>query len=91
MPPLLTKPNLNAPWWWKRTESALIFFLTGLIPIIGLSRTLSANATHDITLIYLPAALLSVKTVGVFFMGEPDGKNVENSVPPSSLNGQNDN
>lgn len=70
----LTNTNLNAPWWWKRLESGLIYLLTGLIPLTGLSQTLSKAATHDITLIYLPGAILLVKSVGIFFMGEPNPK-----------------
>ncbi len=70
---LKKKYTENAPWWWKRTESALIYFFTGLIPIVGLSRTLSQDMTHDITLIWLPGAILAVKSFGIFFMGVQEG------------------
>lgn len=68
---MASNSNLNAPWWWKRLESALIFLLTSMITLVGLSKSLSPNATHDITLIYLPGAIVFIKSVGIFFMGIP--------------------
>lgn len=64
--------EVNAPWWFKRLETALVFMFTGLIPLIGLSRTLSPAITHDLTLIVLPGLTLFVKSIGIFF-GETAG------------------
>lgn len=59
--------NVNAPWWWKRLESALVFFLTGLIPLLGLTKSLPADLTHDLTLVIIPGLILFVKTFGILF------------------------
>lgn len=59
--------EVNAPWWWKRLESSLVFLFTGLIPLVGLSKSLPQNVTHDLTLIVLPGLILLVKTFGIFF------------------------
>lgn len=59
--------EINAPWWWKRLESALVFLFTGMIPLIGLTKSLPVDWTHDITLIVLPGLILFVKAVGIFF------------------------
>lgn len=59
--------EVNAPWWWKRLESALVFLITGLIPLVGLTRTLTPEMTHDLTLIYFPGLIILVKSVGIFF------------------------
>lgn len=59
--------SVNAPWWWKRLESALVFFLTGLIPLIGLTKSLPPDLTHDLTLVVIPALILFVKTFGILF------------------------
>jgi hypothetical protein len=78
----LSKTTQNAPWWWKRLESALIFFFTSLIPLIGLSKTLPANITHDLTLIYLPGASMLIKSIGIFLMGIPAEVIEENETVP---------
>lgn len=62
--------NINAPWWWKRLETALVFFLTGLIPLFGLTKSFKPELTHDVTLVWLPGAILLVKTLGMM-LGEP--------------------
>lgn len=62
--------NVNAPWWWKRVETALVFFLTGMIPLIGLTKSIRPELAHDVTLVWLPGAILLVKTFGMF-LGEP--------------------
>ncbi len=59
--------EVNAPWWWKRLESALIFLCTGLIPLIGLTKSIPPELTHDLTLIVLPGAILFIKAIGIFF------------------------
>lgn len=63
--------NMNAPWWWKRLESALLFLFAALIPLFGNSQTLPANMKHDVCTIYMPGLIILVKAVGIFFMGEP--------------------
>jgi hypothetical protein len=62
--------NVNAPWWWKRLETALVFFLTGMIPLVGLTKSIPPDATHDITLVWLPGGILLVKFAGML-LGEP--------------------
>ncbi len=59
--------EVNAPWWWKRLESALVFLLTGTIPLLGLTKSLPPEITHDLTLVVLPGMILFVKTIGIFF------------------------
>lgn len=59
----------NAPWWWKRLESGLIFMFTGLIPLIGLSAALPTELKNDIAMVWLPGAIVSLKTLGIM-MGD---------------------
>lgn len=63
----LKNASVNSPWWWKRLESSLLFLIMGLIPLIGLSKSLSPELTHDLTLIYLPGIGVLVKSIGIFF------------------------
>jgi len=57
--------QINAPWWWKRLETAAIFFFTGMIPIVSLIQGISPVLKDNLTIVILPLLVLAVKTIGI--------------------------
>lgn len=62
--------NKPAPLWFRRLETALVFLFMGLIPLVGLTKSIPESARDDISLVLLPGLALLVKSVGIF-LGEP--------------------
>lgn len=60
----------NAPWWWKRLETALTWTFTGLIPLIGLSTLLPEDIKKEISLVALPILIIGVRGIGILITGE---------------------
>lgn len=70
--------NKPAPLWFRRLETALVFLFMGLIPIIGLTKSIPENLREDICLVLLPGLVLLTKSVGIF-LGEPIGDQKQDS------------
>ena len=64
--------NLNkpAPLWFRRLETALVFLFMGLIPLVGLTKSIPESTRDDISLVLLPGLVLLTKSIGIF-LGEP--------------------
>lgn len=65
--------NKPAPLWFRRLETALIFLIMGLIPLIGLTKSIPTNLRDDLSLVLLPGVALIVKAVGIFLGESPSG------------------
>lgn len=65
--------NKAAPLWFRRLETALVFLFMGMIPLIGMTKSISAPLREDISLVLLPGLVLVVKSIGIFLGENPSG------------------
>lgn len=72
---MIQNVNKNAPWWWKRIESA---FLVGLIPAYTGFITAIPMPDHDKVYAIAGGAFLAgiIKTIGLFLGDKQDEGNV---------------
>lgn len=68
--PIHKNINRPAPLWFRRLETASVFLLMGLIPLIGMTKSIPEDTRNDLSLVLLPGLVLLIKAIGVF-LGEP--------------------
>lgn len=65
--------NKPAPLWFRRLETALIFLFLGLIPLIGMTKSIPEDLRNDLSLVVLPGLILLVKSIGILIGDTPPG------------------
>jgi len=71
--PVSNNMNRPAPLWFRRLETALVFLFMGLIPIIGLTKSIPVDLRDDLSLVVLPGLVLLTKSIGIFLGEAPPG------------------
>lgn len=64
----LGQAGQNAPWWWKRLESALTYLSASLIIMVATTTFLGTK--KDLVLAGLGLLMILIKSIGIG-MGEP--------------------
>jgi len=76
--PISNNMNKPAPLWFRRLETALVFLFMGMIPLIGMTKSIPASLREDLSLVLFPGLVLLVKAIGIF-LGESPSGDVEKS------------